>query len=133
MLFFDSSFILGLFNENDDNHQKVKDLLELVPEISQQKKAINNIVLTEVLNKIKKDYYRNVRVEIINFLLSFDEIYYVDDEDYLNAIRLMQDYKYTINYSDCLILLSMVKNGITTIVSFDSDFNRVDGIKRIYI
>ena len=133
MLFFDSSFILALFNENDDNHQKVKDLLELVPEISQQKKAINNIVLTEVLNKIKKDYYRNVRVEIINFLLSFDEIYYVDDNDYLNAIKLMQDYKYTINYSDCLILLSMVKNEINTIVSFDSDFNRVDGIKRIYI
>ena len=65
--------------------------------------------------------------------LSFDEIYYVDDNDYLNAIKLMQDYKYTINYSDCLILLSMVKNEINTIVSFDSDFNRVDGIKRIYI
>ena len=87
---------LGLFNENDDNHPKVKELLEIQPDISKQKKAINNIVLTEVLNKIKKDYYRNVREDIINFLLSMDEIYYVENEDYINAIKLMQTYKYTI-------------------------------------
>ena len=133
MLFFDTSFILGLFNENDDNHHKVKKILEMNPDISKQKKAINNIVLTEVLNKIKKDYYRNVRVNIINFLLSMDEIYHVEDEDYLKAIELMQYYKYTVNYSDCLIILSMFNNNIDTIVSFDSDFNRIDGINRIYI
>ena len=133
MLFFDTSFIIGLFNKNDDNHHKVKKLLEIEPNISKQKKAINNIVLTEVLNKIKKDYYRNVREDIINFLLSMDEIYFVEDEDYLKAIKLMQNYKYTINYSDCLILLSMFNNNINTIVSFDSDFNRIDGINRIYI
>lgn len=133
MLFFDTSFILGLFNENDDNHHKVKKLLEIEPDISKQKKAINNIVLTEVLNKIKKDYYRNVREDIINFLLSMDEIYYVETDDYLKAIKLMQNYKFTINYSDCLILLSMVNNNINTIVSFNSDFNRIDGITRIYI
>ena len=49
---------LGLFNENDDNHPKVKELLEIQPDISKQKKAINNIVLTEVVNKIKKDCYK---------------------------------------------------------------------------
>ena len=43
MLFFDTSFIIGLFNENDDNHHKVKELLEIEPNISKQKKAINNI------------------------------------------------------------------------------------------
>ena len=45
----------------------------------------------------------------------------------------MQNYKYTINYSDCLILLSMFNNNIDTIVSFDRDFNRIEGITRIYI
>ena len=62
-----------------------------------------------------------------------DEIYHVEDEDYLKAIELMQYYKYTVNYSDCLIILSMFNNNIDTIVSFDSDFNRIDGINRIYI
>lgn len=133
MLFFDTSFILGLFNDNDDNHSKVKELLELMPEITKQKKAINNIILTEVLNKLKKDYYKNVREDIINFLLSFDEIYYVENDDYLKAITLMQKYKYSINYSDCLILITMLKNNVNSIVSFDSDFNRIDGIKRIYV
>lgn len=133
MIFFDSSFILGLFNENDDNYLKVKQLLELMPDIFKQKKAINTVVLTEVLNKIQKDYYRDARKDIINFLLSMDKIYHLENEDYLKAIKLMQNYKYNINYSDCLILLTMLNNNINTIVSFDSDFNRIEGIRRIYI
>ena len=133
MIFLDSSFIIGLFNENDDNHDKAVKIMELMPEIVKQKKAINNIVLLEVLNKIQKDYYKTVRKEIINFLLSMDKIYYVENEDYLNVIKLMEYYKYSINYSDCLILLTMANNNINTIISFDNDFDKIDGIKRIYI
>jgi len=98
-----------------------------------QRKAINNVVLSEVLNKLKKSYYKNQREKIINFLLSIDEIYHVSEEDYKNAIALMKKYKYSINYNDCLILLTMEKNDITHIVSFDSDFDKAKNIKRIYI
>ena len=38
-----------------------------------------------------------------------DEIYHVSEEDYKNAIALMKKYKYSINYNDCLILLTMKK------------------------
>ena len=85
------------------------------------------------LTKVPYGIYDMDTRDIINFLLSMDEIYYVENEDYINAIKLMQNYKYTINYSDCLILLSMFNNNIDTIVSFDSDFNRIEGITRIYI
>jgi predicted nucleic acid-binding protein len=44
MLFYDSSFILALFNENDENHKNAKKLLNDYPSILNQKKAINNIV-----------------------------------------------------------------------------------------
>lgn len=133
MLFFDSSFILAIFNENEDNHKKVLQLLKAVPNISKQKKAINNVVLMEVLNKLKKSYYKPVREDIINFLLSMDKIFYVDSKDYEDAIVLMENYKYDVNYSDCLILLTMYNNNIDTIVSFDDDFDHINNIKRIYI
>lgn len=87
----------------------------------------------EVLNKLKKSYYKPVRENIINFLLSMDEIYYVDEKDYQDAIVLMEQYNYDINYSDCLIILTMYKNGIDTIVSFDDDFNHINNITRVYI
>lgn len=133
MIFLDSSFILALFNENDENHEKSKELLKLTPSLFNQKKVINNVVLIEVLNKIKKSYFKPVRENIINFLLSMDEIIYVEDNDYQDAIVLLHQYKYDINYSDCLILLAMYKNEIDTIVSFDNDFDHINNIQRIYV
>ena len=38
MLFFDSSFILALFNKNDENHKSVEELLKNYPSIKSKKK-----------------------------------------------------------------------------------------------
>lgn len=133
MLFFDSSFILALFNKNDENHINVEKILKNYPSILKQKKAINNIVLMEVLNKLKKSYYKPIREDIINFLMSMDEIFYVKKKDYKNAIVLMEQYKYDVNYSDYLIILTMYNHNLDTIVSFDDDFNHIQNIKRIYL
>lgn len=45
----------------------------------------------------------------------------------------MEQYKYDINYSDCLIILTMYNNNLNTIVSFDDDFNHISHINRVYI
>ena len=133
MLFFDSSFILAIFNKNDENHKNVDKILKSYPSILKQKKAINNIVLMEVLNKLKKSYYKPIREDIIKFLMNMDEIFYVKQKDYENAIVLMEQYKYDVNYSDCLIILTMYNHNLDTIVSFDDDFNHIRNIKRIYL
>lgn len=133
MIFLDSSFILALLNDNDNNHQKAVELLEIAPEINVRQKVINNIVLLEVLNKLNKQYYKGKEEEIINFLLSMDEIHFVDDEDYCEAIQLYKYYGYNVNYSDCLILLTMEHCDLNDIVSFDDDFNKIDGINNFTI
>ena len=74
-----------------------------------------------------------MRNNIINFLLSMEEIFYVEKGDYKKAIALMEQYKYDINYSDCLIILIMHNNNLNTIVSFDDDFNHISHIKQVYI
>jgi len=40
MLFFDSSFILALFNKNEENHKSVEELLKNYPSIIKQKKKL---------------------------------------------------------------------------------------------
>ena len=39
MIFLDSSFILAIFNENDENHETSRELLELTPSLFNQKKS----------------------------------------------------------------------------------------------
>ena len=40
MIFLDSSFILAIFNENDENHETSRELLELTPSLFNQKKKL---------------------------------------------------------------------------------------------
>lgn len=47
------------------------------------------------------------------------------------AIKLYKKYDYAINYSDWLIILSMKKEGISDIISFDNDFNKIKKINNI--
>ena len=134
MIFLDSSFILALFNKNEvKNHEKAKKLLENNPNLDKVPKAINSIVLNEVLNKLKKSYYNEKREQIISFLLNMDKIIFVSENDYKKAIKLYKKYDYLINYSDWLIILSMEKEGLTDILSFDNDFNKVKEINNISI
>lgn len=73
------------------------------------------------------------REQIISFLLKMDKIIWVNENDYKKAIKLYKKYNYTLNYNDWLIILSMEKKGITDIISFDNDFNKVKEINNILI
>lgn len=51
MLFLDSSYLIGLIIDNDQHHLKAT---ELKPYLKNEKKIINNTVLVETLNSIKR-------------------------------------------------------------------------------
>lgn len=70
---------------------------------------------------------------MINSLLKIDNIHYLNEEDYKKSIELFKFYNQSINFSDCTILSTMLKNNIKNIVSFDSDFDKIKNIQRIYI
>lgn len=134
MIFLDSSFIIALFNKKEYKRNKsAEKIINTIPDIDTIPKAINNIVLNEVLNKLTKPYYDGKREQIISFLLAMDKIIFVNENDYKKAIKLYKKYNYTINYSDWLIILSMKKEGITDILSFDDDFNKIKEINNISI
>jgi len=42
-------------------------------------------------------------------------------------------YNQSVNYSDCTILKTMMDNNVSVVVSFDSDFDKINGIRRIYL
>jgi uncharacterized protein len=130
MIFLDSSYLIGLIIDNDQHHTKA---VELKPYLKNEKKLINNTVLVETLNSIKKTNHSIDTDEIINSISKLDDINFLTKNDYFKSLELFNYYNQSINYSDCMMLYTMQQYSLNTIVSFDSDFDKVSTINRIYL
>ncbi|MBR0472710.1 MAG: type II toxin-antitoxin system VapC family toxin [Methanosphaera sp.] len=128
MIFLDSSYLIGLIIDNDVHHQKAH---MLRPLLEHENKIINNTVLTEVLNSLKKNNYHWDRKKVIHSLLDIGVVSILSRNDYVDSIKLFNYYNHAINFSDCTILKTMQNNKVNKIVSFDSDFDKIKGIIRI--
>ena len=134
MLFVDSSYLIGLFIKNDGHHEKAE---ELKININHDNILINNVVFSEVMNsfkirKNKANYTKNID-GLFNFFINNTELHYLTKEDYVESYELFKYYNQSINYSDCTILYTMQKYKINKIVSFDSDFDKINAINRIFL
>lgn len=123
MIFIDTSFLIALLISSDKFHEKALRISQTINE----RKVINNTVLNETLNaftgkggKLGNDLY--------NVILEMFDIQYLTHDDYKEAIDLYLHYDSAINYSDCTILSTMFQNNISQILSFDSDFEKIQGI-----
>lgn len=113
--------------------RKHKEALKLLQLIEDESTLINSTVILEILNNLSKKRYQNVRQEVTNLLYEMDNIHYLTEEDYANALNLCKYYNYGVNYSACTIIKTMEKYNVSNILSFDGDFSKVKGINRIYL
>lgn len=129
MIFLDSTYLIGLIVKNDSlNHQSYlfEDFLE------KENKVINNTVFNEVLNSltVNNSHYDLFHIRKLLFSFNVDILTY---DDYVESFDLFKFYNFSINFSDCTILNTMQNYNINKIASFDSDFDKVKGIKRVYL
>ncbi|WP_298501421.1 type II toxin-antitoxin system VapC family toxin [uncultured Methanobrevibacter sp.] len=130
MIFLDSTYLIGLMIDNDDYHEQAH---QLRPIIDKERKLINNTVLVEVLNSLKKNNHKIGLDEIVDTLLNLDKVVFLTSEDYNESLKLFKYYNLSVNYSDCTIVKTMMDNNVSVVVSFDSDFDKIKGIRRIYL
>lgn len=128
MIFLDSSYIKGLIIKRDPYEDFSNDVKSY---LNEESKAINSIVIVEVLNALKKNNYRGDIKNIIKELCSVDVVDWLTKQDYKKALDKFRFYNGNINFADCTILGSMEKYGITRIVITDSDFEKIKGLCRI--
>ena len=126
MIFVDSSYLIARLVKNDKNHERAV----LIENQLNEKRFINNTVLTETLNsfthcggKMGKNLYLA--------LTEINELIYLSPKDYEKSVDTYLYYDSTINFADCTILQSMEKLGMNKIVTFDADFNKVNGLRII--
>jgi hypothetical protein len=128
LYFIDSSFLISLLTENEKNNQHSCEISENINEY----RVINNIVLSETLNGIRR-YEKRVDInKIYTIINEVMDIKYLKKSDYEEAINIYSYYNGSINYSDCLILKTMQDNNINKILSYDNDFDKINGLQRIY-
>ena len=129
MLFLDSTFLIGIILKKDTFTSKA---LKLIPLIKKEKKIINSVVFNEVLNSLTATNSEYDVDDVIDILLSY-EIDFLNEKDYAQAASIFKYYNHAINFSDCTIIKTMQDHQINKIVSFDNDFDKINGINRIYL
>ena len=129
MIFLDSTYLIGLILKNDSLNYKSHLLKSYLDD---ENKIINNTVFNEVLNSVSSNNSNYDLNHIKKLLLSFN-IDFLTSDDYLDSFDIFEYYNFSVNFSDCTILNTMQNYNINKIVSFDSDFDKVKGIKRFYL
>lgn len=128
MYFLDTTFIVALFVSNDDWHQQAVDVFQ---EIKNQQLTISKLVIAETITVLKNKLKTKDILEIYRNIPNFFNI--VDDSGmYDEAMNIFVKYDSTISFFDAMYVIVMEKEEITKIVSFDSDFDKIDKIVRIH-
>lgn len=128
MYFLDTTFIVALFVSNDQWHSQAVDVYG---RIKSQELAISKLVIAEVVTILKNKLETK---DISEIYRNLSQIFTVFDDSlsYDEAMDIFIKYDSTISFFDAMYVAISKKEGINEIVSFDSDFDKIDGIVRIH-
>jgi len=129
LIFIDASFIIAFINKSDRWHENAVDLANFV---ENEERIISNLIITEILNSLGENIGGKSGKDIYDNFKDNYTIYDENRETYDLAIYTFRHFNGTIGFTDCVTLEIMKKLKINKIISFDSDFDKVKGIKRIH-
>jgi len=129
LIFVDSSFFIALILENDQWHDKA---LKLIPELEKSKKIVSGLIISEAVTIVGSRAGGKAGKMIYDTIKDNCKIFDSDLSHYDSAIYTFLKYDGTLSLADSLSVEIMKNNNISEIVSFDSDFDKINGINRIY-
>ena len=128
MIFVDASYIIALILEKDEFHEKA---LKLLPKIQENEKMITMPMVVETINLIGSCNGGKVGYTIYQYLK--DNYTIINYETLLDeSIYHFLKYDGTLSLADSTAIQVMKDNNIYEIYSFDSDFDKIEGIIRIH-
>ena len=127
IIYLDTNFFVYLFTKEPNEVQTILTHLE------KYKVFTSCLTYDEFVWSIRKLFNKETSLKAAEFLLSLETIYFLDlTKTTLNkSIETMQ--KFHLKPRDALHLATMQIKTITTIVTDDSDFATIEGIKNISV
>ena len=129
MIFIDASFFIAAINKNDQWHENAGKLL---PIIIKEEKVTSQLILSDMLTLVGSLFGGKTGLKLFDYILDNHEVHYANKELSFNAMETFLKYDGTLSFADAVSVEIMKDLGINQIVSFDSDFDKVDGIIRIH-
>jgi predicted nucleic acid-binding protein len=136
MKFVDASVFVHAFikpkRELKPHEVKIKQAAQkIVKRINEGEKiAISVVNMTEIANLLEAHMSLDEALVIEEFLIRNAKLVTVNKQQYFEAIKIAKEKRVGLN--DALTYVIMLKNKIYEIYSFDKDFDKLEGIKRIY-
>ncbi len=131
MMLLDASFLIALVRERDENHARATYLQKEIV-LSSEELLVTEVALSEFLTFLCKHDGPVAAAFEGTKLLGTQNVNFVSSgaEDARQAIEIMKKYKLG-SYADALLVHNARIRKINKLVAFDSDFDHIDGIKRI--
>jgi len=129
LIFLDSSFIIGLFVENDQWHRDALKLSEYID--TKDELVISNLILSETITAINKKIGVESSEIAYNYIMNNFTIITETKKLYPKAIKTLVKY-HNLSFADSVSIEIMKLMNIYEIASFDDDFDNKDGISRLH-
>lgn len=130
-VFLDTSFIIALAFENDDNYKSAVELKNILSEDC----YINNSVVNEIVT-VSNNKGDSIKAEIMfNFLI--DNFTIINEYNVINynskTMSIFNKHRGKLGFTDSGIITTMVEHDIQKLVTFDKSFKKEEHIEVIGI
>ena len=129
MIFVDSSYYIAIADTKDQWHKKS---LELSEYIENSISVVSSFIISEVVTEIGRRSGGKVAYNLYNYFTDNCKIIYIDRDLLSESMEIVLKYDGTLSLADAASIAIMDNMKIGEIISFDSDFDKVDFIRRIH-
>lgn len=131
MIFIDTNFFIGFFIKNDFWFERAS---EIIKEIPSEERIICQAVLNEIITLLGMKSDVETCKKVYNYLKDTCTIFNENSIPNINdkIMEIYMTFNGDLSFTDSTIIESMKELGITKIITFDKDFDKVNGIQRIY-
>jgi len=129
MIFVDSSYYIAIADTKDQWHKKS---LELSEYIENSISVVSSFIISEVVTEIGRRSGGKVAYNLYNYFTDNCKIIYIDRDLLSESMEIVLKYDGTLSLADAASIAIMDNMKIGEIISYDSDFDKVDFIRRIH-
>ena len=129
MIFVDSSYYIAIADTKDQWHKKA---LELSEYIETNISVVSSFIISEVVTEIGRRSGGKVAYNLYNYFTDNCKIIYIDRDLLSESMEIVLKYDGTLSLADAASVTIMDNMKIGEIISYDSDFDKVDFINRIH-
>ena len=127
MIFVDSSYYIAIADTKDQWHKKSLELSEYI-EINTS--VVSSFIISEVVTEIGRRSGGKVAYNLYNYFTDNCKIIYINRDLLSESMEIVLKYDGTLSLADAASVTIMDNMKIGEIISFDSDFDKVDFINR---